>query len=141
MCERSSSQRPPFRERERRCPLDIIPLAVFSSNEWQLMNTSSALGSPRCPLLSRGFAGGCLGDERKRGRGAKEGGKQEGEKGHSRGAVTPRTSSALRWEPRSSQHGPIKERALRRGRGGGGGGWNRPRRCVVVLSARMCIQA
>ena len=81
---------------------------------------------PSMPFAQPGFAGGCLGDEREGGEGGRE---TRRRKRTQRGAVTPRTSSALRWEPLSSQHRPIKERALQRGGGGGGGGGGS---CVVL---------
>ena len=95
---------------------------------------------PSMPFAQPGFRRWLSGRWEEKGARGEGGRETRRRKRTQQGAVTPRTSSALRWEPRSSQHGPIKERALRRG-GGGGGGRNRSRRCVVVLSARMCIQA
>ena len=76
---------------------------MLSGKEWQLMNTTSVAGSP---LLSQS-AGGCLGDERRRG------GEAEGERTQ-QGAVTPRTSRALRCEPPSSSMDRSKRELLQR---------------------------
>lgn len=70
----------------RLCLLDIIPLAVFSDTEWQLMNTTSAVAYPWHPLLSQ-FAGGCLADERKGAEGQREK-EKEGEKDTAGGCHT-----------------------------------------------------
>lgn len=82
------------------CPLDIThplhppppSLAVFSGNEWQLMNTTSAAVSPWRPLLSQ-FAGGCLGDESEGDEG-RRGREREGEKDTAGGCHTSYQPSA-----------------------------------------------
>ena len=97
------------------------------------MNTSSALGSPRCPLLSRVSL---VAVWEMRGKGAREGGKREGEKGHSGGLshLVPAQrwgGSRYRLSTGRSKRGRCREEEEEEEEEG-----------VVLFSiARMCIEA
>lgn len=60
------------------CLLDILLPAVFSSNEWQLMDTTAVSGFLSESPFPNQFAGGYLGDERNGMRGEES--ETEGEK-------------------------------------------------------------
>ena len=97
------------------------------------MNTSSAFGSPRCPLLSRVSL---VAVWEMRGKGAREGGKREGEKGHSGGLshLVPAQrwgGSRYRLSTGRSKRGRCREEEEEEEEEG-----------VVLFSvARMCIEA
>lgn len=101
------------------------PLAVFSSNEWQLMNTSES-GSLLTPFYSAWWLSGRWE--------AGEGNRRR--KGHSGGAVTPCPSLALRWEPLKFQQ--IKERVVAKRRRVH---CNRLGSCIFQVRAGMLVQA